>query len=284
MEASEASVFLKNVVENNPNKTILVRQMMQSGHFGAHENLTMIDPLSSLNNTFIAAKKGDELIKANTTQQERSDMNQLVAEEFADFRKSHIGAEITGSVLSRGGRSGSIDKVQMAIAKTAHYIKASDPSLTTSDAVDAALKIINNSYDIRSINGGTYRMKNDIVAPNDQAVVHDSLKRIITNRDTLKGKIQVPEGKTFDTYINQAGRQLRWQTNEEEDGVFLVNGGAADSFVLDKQGNRIEYKFEDLITKVVKTKADKDEEIKERTRTRLQERQRQLKLRNTRNN
>jgi sulfur transfer complex TusBCD TusB component (DsrH family) len=172
----------------------------------------------------------------------------------------------------------------MAIAKTAHYIKASDPSLTTSDAVDAALKIINNSYDIRSINGGTYRMKNDIVAPNDQAVVHDSLKRIITNRDSLRNKIQVPEGKTFETYINQAGRQLRWQTNEEEDGVFLVNGGAADSFVLDKQGNPIEYKFSDLAAQVIKTKKEKEEEIVIQTRTRLEERQRQLKLRNTRNN
>ena len=283
-EATQASAFLKNVVENDPNKKILVAQMMKSGLFGAHENLTMINPLSSLNNTFIAAKKGDELIKSNTTQQERTDMNQLVAEEFADFRKSHIGAEITGSVLSRGGRSGSIDKVQMAIAKTAHYIKASDPSLTTSDAVDAALKIINNSYDIRSINGGTYRMKNDIVAPNDQAVVHDSLKRIITNRDSLRNKIQVPEGKTFETYINQAGRQLRWQTNEEEDGVFLVNGGAADSFVLDKQGNPIEYKFSDLAAQVIKTKKEKEEEIVIQTRTRLEERQRQLKLRNTRNN
>jgi len=279
MEASEASAFLKNVVENDPNKTILVRQMMESGHFGAHENLTMIDPLSSLNNTFIAAKKGDELIKANTTQSDRMEINQIVAEEFSDFRKSHIGAEITGSVLSRGGRSGSLDKVQMAIIKTAHYIKATNPTLSNSDAADAALEIINKSYEIRKINGGTYRMKNDIVAPNDQAVVHDSLKRIINNRDVLRDKVQVPEGKTFETYINQAGRQLRWQTNEEEDGVFLINGGAADSFVLDKKGNRIEYKFEDLITKVEKTKADKDEEIKERTRKRLEKRQKQLELR-----
>lgn len=282
MEASEASAFLKNVVENDPNKTILVRQMMESGHFGAHENLTMIDPLSSLNNTFIAAKKGDELIKANTTQQDRMAINQIVAEEFADFRKSHIGAEITGSVLSRGGRSGSIDKVQMAIIKTAHYIKATDPTLSNSDAADAALKIINNSYDIRTINGGTYRMKNDIVAPNEQAIVHDSLKRIITNRNALRNKIQVPEGKTFETYINQAGRQLRWQTNEEEDGVFLVNGGAADSFVLDKQGNRIEYKFSDLAAQVMKTKKEKEEEIVIQTRTRLEKRQKQLQLRNTR--
>jgi len=125
-------------------------------------------------------------------------------------------------------------------------------------------------------------MKNDIVAPNDQAVVHDSLKRIITNRDALRGKIQVPEGKTFDTYINQAGRQLKWQTNEEEDGVFLVNGGAADSFVLDKQGNRIEYKFSDLAAQVIKTKKEKEDEIVKQTRTRLEKRQRQLQLRNPR--
>jgi len=279
MEASEASAFLKSVVENDPNKTILVRQMMQSGHFGAHENLTMINPLSSLNNTFIAAKKGDELIKSNTTQTERTAINQLVASEFSNFRSSHIGKEITGSVLARGGRSGSVDKIQLAIAKTAHYLKASDPNLSNSDAADAAMEIINQSYDIRTINGGTYRMKNDIVSSSDQATVHAALNRIIDNKKTFEGKIIIPKGATFKTYMTQARGGLQWVTNEEEDGVYLVNAKAGGSRILRTDGSRVEYKFSDLVTETEKTEAEKDKEIVTRSRGRLEGRLKQLKLR-----
>ena len=246
-EATKASAFLKNIVENDPNKKILAAQMMKSGLFGAHENLTMINPLSSLNNTFIAAKKGDELIKSNTTQTERTAINQLVASEFANFRSSHIGKEITGSVLARGGRSGSIDKIQ--------------------------------SYDIRTINGGTYRMKNDIVSSSDQATVHATLNRIIDNRKTFEGKIIIPKGATFETYMTQARGGLQWVTNEEEDGVYLVNAKAGGSRILRTDGSRVEYKFLDLVTETEKTKAEKDEEIVKRSRGRLEGRLKQLKLR-----
>ena len=278
-EATEASAFLKNIVENDPNKKILVAQMMKSGLFGAHENLTMINPLSSLNNTFIAAKKGDDLIKSNTNQADRSKINQLVASEFANFRSSHIGKEITGSVLARGGRSGSVDKIQLAIAKTAHYLKASDPSLSNSDAADAAMEIINQSYDIRTINGGTYRMKNDIVSSSDQATVHAALNRIIDNKKTFEGKIIIPKGATFETYMTQARGGLQWVTNEEEDGVYLVNAKAGGSRILRTDGSRVEYKFSDLVTETEKTEAEKDKEIVTRSRGRLEGRLKQLKLR-----
>jgi len=280
---SEASAFLKQSIEDEGSeKNLLVKQMMQSGLFGAHENLTMINPLSSLNNTFIAAKKGDKTIKEFTTATDRTAMNQLVIEKFSDFRASHVGTTVMGSVLGAGGRDASINEVQMAIAKTAHYIKATNKNITDSDAVERAMNIIDSSYVMRKINGGFYRMKNEIVQPDDQGTVHDSLKKIIDNRRALKDKIQLPENKSFETYITQAGRQLRWQTNEEEDGVFLVNSGAHDTFVLDKSGKKIEYKFADLITKTQQTAADKDKKISQQTKTRLEKRQRQLGIRNKR--
>jgi len=254
MEPAEASNFLKNLVEEAREKgheKYLIPQMMKNG-FTQYENLTMINPTLSINNTFLSAKKSPkEFIDKRVESADQKSITQEVNREFNNFRESAVGQSQYGSILSGNGRSDSVDAVEMAIAKTAIYIKATNPSVTNSEAVNQAMSIINSSYDIRTVNYGAYRIPNDKVMKTDQDKVHRALTSVISDKKSLEKIVKLPPGaRSFNTYIGQAGTGLRWITNESETGVFLVNANANGSQVISKEtGNRIEYTWDQLINK-----------------------------------
>jgi hypothetical protein len=249
---SEAANYLKELIETSQKEgyaKYLVPHMMKNG-FTQYENLTMISPLSPINNTFLLAKKATkEYINERVDSADVRLINKEVSIEFSNFRESSIGQTMYGSILSGNNRGESIDAIEMAIAKTARYIKSTS-ELTNSQAVDQAMSIINSSYEIRSVNGGAYRMPNEKVMQQDHSRVDSQLSKIISDKVFLKGIVKVPTGSTPETYLNQASDGLRWVTNENETGVFLINANANGSQVQDKNTDkRIEYTWEQLIAK-----------------------------------
>ena len=253
METTEAASFLKKLTEDARAKDTLkylMPHMMKKG-FSQYENLSMINPLSSINNTFLAAKKSTkEQIAATTEPLDLKLINQEVNRQFNDFRESVTGQALYGSVLQNNNRGSNIDAIEMAIAKTARYIKSRNIGLTNEQAANQAMSIIDDSYEIRSINSGSYRMPNEKVMPDDYSKVDMQLNKIISDKVFLKGIIKVPTDSTPETYMSQASGGFRWVTNEDETGVFLINANANGSQVQNKNtGKRIEYTWEQLITK-----------------------------------
>ena len=250
---SEAANYLKELIETSRREgyaKYLVPHMMKNG-FTQYENLTMINPLSPINNTFLLAKKATkEQIAATTDSADHKLINQGINRKFNLFRESVAGQALYGSVLQGNNRGGSIDAIEMAIAKTARYIKSTNNALTNEEVEDRAMSIITDSYEIRSVNGGAYRMPNEKVMQQDHSRVDSQLSKIISDKVFLKGIVKVPTGSTPETYLNQASGGLRWVTNENETGVFLINANANGSQVQDKNTDkRIEYTWEQLITK-----------------------------------
>jgi hypothetical protein len=93
-------------------------------------------------------------------------------------------------------------------------------------------------------------MPNEKVMQQDHSRVDSQLSKIISDKVFLKGIVKVPTGSTPETYLNQASDGLRWVTNENETGVFLINANANGSQVQDKNTDkRIEYTWEQLIAK-----------------------------------
>jgi hypothetical protein len=253
METTEAASFLKELTEDARAKDTLkylMPHMMKKG-FSQYENLSMIKPLSPINNTFLAAKKATkEQIAATTEPLDRKLINQEVNRQFNDFRESVTGQALYGSVLQNNNRGSNIDAIEMAIAKTARYIKSRNIGLTNEQAANQAMSIIDDSYEMRSINSGSYRMPNEKVMPDDYSKVDMQLNKIISDKVFLKGIIKVPTDSTPETYMSQASGGFRWVTNEDETGVFLINANANGSQVQNKNtGKRIEYTWEQLITK-----------------------------------
>ena len=253
METTEAASFLKKLTEDARAKDTLkylMPHMMKKG-FSQYENLSMINPLSSINNTFLAAKKATkEQIAATTEPLDLKLINQEVNRQFNDFRESVTGQALYGSALQNNNRGSDIDAIEMAIAKTARYIKSRNIGLTNEQAANQAMSIIDDSYEMRSINSGSYRMPNEKVMPDDYSKVDMQLNKIISDKVFLKGIIKVPTDSTPETYMSQASGGFRWVTNEDETGVFLINANANGSQVQNKNtGKRIEYTWEQLITK-----------------------------------
>ena len=249
---SEAADYLKELIEDSQRQgyaKYLVPHMMKNG-FTQYENLTMISPLAPINNTFLLAKKATkEYINERVESADVRLINQEVSLEFGSFRESSIGQTMYGSILSGNNRGESIDAIEMAIAKTARYIKSTG-DLTNSQAVDQAMSIINGSYEIRSVNGGAYRMPNEKVMQQDYSKIDNQLNSIISDRVSLEKIVKLPAESTFKTYIGQASGGLRWVTNEDETGVFLINANANGSQVQNQfTDKRIEYTWEELIIK-----------------------------------
>tara|TARA_R110000803_G_scaffold210831_1_gene284108 strand:- start:4261 stop:6078 length:1818 start_codon:yes stop_codon:yes gene_type:complete len=257
LEPTEAATFLKETIDlakENNTAQYLVPQMMKNG-FSEYENLTMINPLSSINLTFLRAKKVEEtFITSKLDSLDVKAINQNVSLEFSNFRESAIGKSMYGSLLSENNRANGIDKIEMAIAKTARYIKAQNNKLSVDEATNQAMSIINENYDIRAINDSAYRMPSQQIGPVDRERIHKQLSNIAFDKKFLSGIVLVPENEETSTYINQVSRHLNWVTNEDETGVYLINEGANGSQVINKDtGKRIEYTWQDLVSKATIT-------------------------------
>jgi hypothetical protein len=279
---SEKSIFLKQTIDNaGDNAKYLMPQMFENG-FTQFTNLSLIDENSALNSVYLDAEMRDrktmeKIIGSTKVNEITNEVNLL----FDDFRKSISGSSFQGSILSGNNRGGGAEGVLDSLIHTAIYIQQTNPGLSTMDAAKRAVSGIDSNYEMRRINNGVYRIPNKEVSSDDQAIVHDSLKRIVDNKDALEKIIEPPGDASFSTWHTQAKRGLQWVTNADETGVFLTNANAHGSFVINKNtGERVEYKFRDLITEK-KEATETTEEIQKTNREkRLEDRQNQIDLRN----